>query len=374
MAVKKATASTETSRADALESFLGTMAKEHPGAVNRLNDSIKSNIKTISTGAISLDAAIGAGGFPLGKITELFGPEGGGKTTVALSVAANAQREDPSASIGFIDAEHGLNRELAQNIGIDESRFVVYQPTSGEDAVEMTEKMVNSGAFTVVIVDSVAAMTPLAEINADMEQQFMGLHARLMSRFMRRVAAPVNEMNVALILINQIRTNLQMYGAPAETTGGKAIKFYSSLRVEVRTSASKKLTRDSEVVGHTVTATVKKNRLGPPHRTAEFDIIYGKGIDQSGSLLDLAEELGVISRSGAYYTEVSTGEKLSVISPDGQVRALAGKENVKELIRNNPDISKRLTAAVKAATDSDMLPGVIEDPDSESEDALSEED
>ena len=264
----------DEARAEALEAFLGQMNKEKPNAVLRLNESSKVVIDTVPTGAISLDVAIGAGGFPKGKIIELYGPEGSGKTTVALTVAANVQKE--GGTIGFIDAEHGLNRQLCDNIGIDPSRFVVFQPDSGEEAIEMVENMVKSQAFDMVIVDSVAAMTPKAEIDGDVEQHFMGLHARLMSRFMRRVAAITSEYGVMLVLLNQVRKNLAAYGTPDETTGGKAIKFYSSLRIEVRTSASKKLMKGNDVVGHTVSATVKKNRLGPPHTPAQFDIIYGK--------------------------------------------------------------------------------------------------
>lgn len=331
-------------RAEALDAFLGNMAKEKPGSVLRLNDSVKTKIDVIPTGAISLDLAIGAGGFPRGKIIELYGGEGGGKTTVALTVAANAQ--SLGGNIGFVDAEHGLNRELAQNIGIDPNRFVVYQPDSGEDAIDMVENMIRSKAFDVIIVDSVAAMTPKAEIDGDVEQHFMGLHARLMSRFMRRVAGITNENGVMLILINQVRKNLAAYGTPDETTGGKAIKFYSSLRIEVKTSSSKKITVGNEIVGHTVTATVKKNRLGAPHTQAEFDIIYGKGVDASGSLLDVAERLGILSRSGAYYTEVATGERLSEVDSDGRTRAVVGKEAVKALIRKDPTFANRLRESV----------------------------
>ena len=359
MATKKKTAvplaAVDESRAEALNAFLGGMAKEKPGAVNRLNDAVKTNIDVVPTGAISLDVAIGAGGFPRGKIIELFGGEGGGKTTVALTVAANAQKS--GGNIGFVDAEHGLNRQLAENIGIDPSRFVVYQPDSGEDAIDMVENMIKSRAFEVIIVDSVAAMVPKAEIEAEMDQQFMGLHARLMSRFMRRVAHLANENNVMLILINQVRKNLAAYGTPDETTGGKAIKFYASLRIEVRTSGSKKITVGNDIVGHTVVATVKKNRLGPPHTQAEFDILYGRGLDGSGSLLDVAEKLGVLNRAGAYYTETATGERLSETDEDGKVRSIVGKEAVKSLLRRDDALRERLTTAVYAALEGD--PSVV---------------
>lgn len=341
---KDIAAISEEARAEALDAFLGQMNKEKPNAVLRLNESSKVVIDTVPTGAISLDVAIGAGGFPRGKIVELYGPEGAGKTTVALTVAANVQKE--GGAIGFIDAEHGLNRQLCDNIGIDPSKFVVFQPDSGEEAIEMVENMVKSQAFDMIIVDSVAAMTPKAEIDGDVEQHFMGLHARLMSRFMRRVAAITNEYGVMLVLLNQVRKNLAAYGTPDETTGGKAIKFYSSLRIEVRTSASKKIMKGNEAIGHTVTATVKKNRLGPPHTTAEFDIVYGKGVDGSGAILDVAEKLGILSRAGAYYTEVATGEKISEVDNEGKVKAVVGKEAVKDFLRRNDELRNRLVEDV----------------------------
>ena len=341
----------EENKAKALDDFLSAMNRERPNEVLKLNDSKKTEISVSSTGIISLDVAIGAGGFPFGKIIELYGPEGSGKTTVALNVAALAQRN--GSNIGFIDAEHGLNRELCNNLGIDPSRFVVNQPDSGEDAIDMIEQMIKSGAFDVIIVDSIAAMVPKAEILAEVEQQFMGLHARLMSKFMRRVVGPANEAGVMLILINQIRKNLAAYGTPDETTGGKAIKFYSSLRIEVKTSGSKKITKGSDVVGHTVTATVKKNRLGAPFKTAEFDIIYGEGVDSNGALLDVAEQVGVLSRSGAYYTEVSTGERVSELDESGKVRSIVGKDAVKQYLKDNSEFHDRLLTSVYKVIDND---------------------
>ena len=349
----KNAAISDESRAEALETFLGQINKEKPNAVLRLNDSTKVVIEVVPTGAISLDVAIGAGGFPRGKIIELYGPEGAGKTTVALTVAANVQKA--GGTIGFIDAEHGLNRQLCDSIGIDPSRFVIFQPDSGEDAIEMVEKMIRSKAFDMVIVDSIAAMTPKAEIDSEVEQQFMGLHARLMSRFMRRVAAITNENDVMLVLLNQVRKNLGAYGTPDETTGGKAIKFYSSLRIEVRTSGSKKIMKGNETVGHTIAATVKKNRLGPPHTSAEFDIIYGKGVDGSGAIIDVAEKVGVLSRAGAYYTDVSTGEKISEEDEFGKVKAVVGKEAVKDLFRRNTSLRDRIVESVYKVLEGNVL-------------------
>lgn len=347
MAKKSVNVDLDLSREVALKSFLDQMNKERPNQVLRLNDSTRTNIAVVPTGVISLDLAIGAGGFPRGKIVELFGPEGSGKTTVALTVAQNVQKA--GGIVGFVDAEHGLNRQLCDNIGIDPSKFVVNQPDSGEDAIDMIENMIKSGAFDLIIVDSVAAMTPKAEIDGDVEQVHMALHARLMSKFMRRVVSLADDAGVMLILINQVRKNLAAYGSPDETTGGKAIKFYSSLRIEVRTNTSKRITKGNDVIGHTVVATVKKNRLGSPFKTAEFDILYGKGVDSTGSLLDVAEKTGVVSRSGAYYTEVSTGERLSEVDPEGRVRAAVGKESVKSLIRSDSELRQRLEKSVEVA-------------------------
>jgi recombination protein RecA len=365
-------AAVEAGRASALDNFLSTMQKERPNEVLRLDDpGARVNIDVVPTGAISLDLAIGAGGFPRGRIIELYGGEGGGKTTVALTVAANVQKL--GGNVGFIDAEHGLNRQLAENIGIDPSRFVVNQPESGEEAIDMVERMIRSGAFDMVIVDSVAAMTPKAEIDGEVDQQFMGLHARLMSRFMRRVASLVNENGVMLVLINQVRKNIAQYGAPDESTGGKAIKFYSSLRIEVRTSGSKKLTVDGETVGHTVTATIKKNRIGAPHTSGDFDIIYGRGIDGTGSLLDVAEKIGVLVRSGAYYTEVATGERISEVDGDGKSRAVVGKEAVKALFRRDDDLRIRIEDAVQASLSAPVSRSVTADTDADIEDVTDEE-
>jgi recombination protein RecA len=326
----------EDAKAAALDAFLTAMNKEKPGEVLRLDDDSRVDIATVPTGAISLDLAIGAGGFPRGRIIELFGPESSGKTTLALSVAVNVQKM--GGNVGFVDAEHALNRELCDNIGIDPRRFIVTQPDSGEEAIEMVVKMLASRAFDMIIVDSIAAMTPKAEIEADIEQQFMGLHSRLISRACRLWAAPTATTNTMLVAINQTRTQLSSYGAPETTTGGKALKFYSSLRIEVRSAASKKITRGTDIVGTTVTATVKKNKLGAPFKQAEYDVIFGRGIEGSGSLLDVCEKLGIVARAGASYTHVVTGERIAI-----------GKEKAKEIIASNDDLREELTAAVYAA-------------------------
>ncbi|MCP4844350.1 MAG: recombinase RecA [Actinomycetia bacterium] len=324
-------------KAALLADFLGEMQKERPGEVLRMSDEgAHGHIQVIPTGAISLDVALGAGGFPKGRIVELFGPEMSGKTSLALSVAANAQAA--GGNVGFVDAEHALSRKHASDFGLDFDRLVEFQPDSGEQAIEMVEKMVKSGSFDVVIVDSVAAMVPKAEIDADVEQQHMGLHARLMSKFMRRIAGVVAEHNVCLILVNQIRADLGAYGTPMTTPGGKAIKFYSSVRVEVRSAASKKITVGKNVIGQTCVVTVKKNKVGAPHKVAEYDLIFGKGIDSEGSVVEAAEATGVLTRAGASYTVVATGERLAV-----------GKANAKERLRNEPELTEELVAAVYEA-------------------------
>lgn len=336
MARKSASVGTELARGEQFEAFLKEMEKDRPGEVVLLDANTGSDIEAIPTGAISLDVALGVGGFPRGRVIELYGPEMSGKTSLALSVAAQCQRG--GGTVGFVDAEHALNRQHAIDMGVDPARMVIYQPSSGEDAISMVEKMVESRGFDMIVVDSVAALTPQAEIDGEIGDQQMGLHARLMSKFMRRIAGPCNETDTMLVLINQIRANLGAYGAPEISTGGKAIKFYASVRIEVRSANSKKIERNKMVVGQTCVATVKKNKVGPPHRVAEYDLIFGEGIQSEGSLLDVAEQTGLITRAGASYTEVATGEKIGV-----------GKETVKARLAEDGELRERLVAGVYAS-------------------------
>jgi recombination protein RecA len=336
MGIKHDTAATDFARGAQFDAFLKEMAKDRPGEVILLGDGGGANVAAIPTGAISLDVALGVGGFPRGRVIELYGPEMSGKTSLALSVAAQCQQL--GGTVGFVDAEHALNRQHAIDMGVDPSRLVIYQPSSGEDAIAMVEKMVESKGFDMVIVDSVAALTPQAEIDGEIGDQQMGLHARLMSKFMRRIAGPCNETDTMLVLINQIRANLGAYGAPEISTGGKAIKFYASVRIEVRSAASKKIERNKIVVGQTCIATVKKNKVGPPHRVAEYDLIFGAGIQSESALLDVAEQVGLVTRAGASYTEVVTGEKLGV-----------GKETVKARLAEDGELRERLVAGVYAS-------------------------
>ena len=327
------TASIEMARAEAFGSFMKSMEKTHPGEVRLLSDSsFNTNIEVVSTGAISLDVALGCGGFPKGRIIEVYGPEMSGKTSLALSVGANCQRQ--GGTVAFVDAEHALNPQHAKDMGIDLARAVIYQPNSGEDAINMIEDMAKSGAFDIIIVDSVAALVPQAELDAEVEANQMALQARLMSKFMRRINGPVMQTNTMLILINQIRKDLGAYGAPDTTTGGRAIRFYSSVRIEVRSPASKKIEKNKIVIGQTCKAVVKKNKVGPPYREAEYDLYFGQGIQAGASLASVCEELGVIVRGGSSYTEVGTGLKV------------VGKENLRTMIDNDEEFRERLTAAV----------------------------
>ena len=356
-----ATAITDAARAEKFEQYLKQMAKERPGEVLLLSDETSGvSVEAIPTGAISLDVALGCGGFPRGRVIELFGPYGSGKSSLALSVAAQCQKM--GGEVAFVDAEHALNRQLALDMGVDPTKMVIVQPSFGEDAIEFVEGMVSSGGFAIVIVDSVAAMVPKAEVDADVGSQQMGLHARLMSKFMRRIAGPCAETNTMLILINQVRTNLGAYGAPEVSTGGSAIKFYSSVRIEVRSANSKKIERNKVVVGQTCVATVKKNKAGPPHRTAEYDLIFGEGIESGGALLEVCEKLGIITRAGSSYTDATTGERIAV-----------GKEATKMAISADEAMTERLTASVYAvlrgddagilapATDAAPIGGVADD-------------
>jgi recombination protein RecA len=343
MATKKTTqkqaALSDDTRADALNGFLASMAKDRPGEVRALSDESALNVEVIPTGVISLDVALGIGGLPKGRIVEMYGPTGGGKTSAALSVAVQCQKQ--GGNVGFVDCEQSLSKELALNMGVDPDKFVVYQPKDGEDTIDMVEAMLKSRAFDLIIVDSIAAMTPRAEMDADVEQQHMGLHARLISKFMRRTYTLVSEANAVLLCLNQVRTNLQQYGAPERATGGLALAFASSVRIEVRTSPSKKIERNGVAIGTAVTAKVLKNKLASPYRVAEYDLIFGKGIEAGGALLTVCEQLGLVTRAGASYYDAATGERLGI-----------GKDNVKALIDGDEALSARLSAAVYATVNS----------------------
>jgi recombination protein RecA len=330
------TANADAATADVLGSFLAEMERERPGEVRLLDDDRALDVEVFPTGALTLDLALGVGGLPRGRIVEIYGSPGSGKTTLALATAVHCQAA--GGVVGFVDCEHALSRELAVAMGVDPAKFVVYQPTDGEDTVEMVEKMLRSKAFAMVVVDSVAAMTPRAEMNAEVAQHGMAHHARLMSKFIRRITGLVGESDTLLVCLNQTRKNLGAYIVTDTPTGGSSLPFASSVRIECRTSNSKRIERKGELIGTTVTATVVKNKMASPFKKAEYDVIFGKGIDTVGCLLTVAEQTGVVTRAGASYTETATAERIAI-----------GRDNVRERVATDGELAARLTAAVREA-------------------------
>ena len=317
----------------ALDAALGQIEKQYgKGAVMKLGDSAaQMNVETVPTGALSLDIALGLGGVPKGRIIEVYGPESSGKTTVALHMVAEVQKRGGVA--GFIDAEHALDPAYAKNIGVDIDNLYISQPDCGEQALEITETMVRSGAVDIVIVDSVAALVPKAEIDGDMGDSHMGLQARLMSQALRKLTAAISKSNCIVIFINQLRDKLGvMFGNPETTTGGKALKFYASIRLDVRRTEA--LKQGGEVVGNHTRVKVVKNKVAPPFREAEFDIMFGKGIVKEGDLIDMAANLGIIAKSGAWYAY--EGEKI------GQ-----GRENAKSFLATHPEIAEEVERKIR---------------------------
>jgi len=302
------------------------------GSIMKLGDSnANMNIETVPTGSLSLDIALGLGGVPKGRVVEIYGPESSGKTTVALHMIAEVQKRGGIA--GFIDAEHALDPVYAKNIGVDIENLYISQPDCGEQALEITEMMVRSGAIDIIIVDSVAALVPKAEIDGEMGDSHVGLQARLMSQALRKLTAVISKSNCIVVFINQLREKVGiMFGNPETTTGGRALKFYSSIRLDVRRIES--LKQGGEVVGNRTRVKVVKNKIAPPFKEAEFDIMFGKGISSEGDILDLAANLGIIIKSGAWYAY--NDNKI------GQ-----GRENAKIFLRDNPDICKEVEAKVR---------------------------
>ena len=318
----------------ALDAALVNIEKAYgKGAVMRLGDSsAHMNIETIPTGSLSLDIALGLGGVPRGRIVEIYGPESSGKTTVALHMVAEVQKRDGIA--GFIDAEHALDPVYAKSIGVDIDNLYISQPDSGEQALEITETMVRSGAVDIVIIDSVAALVPKAEIDGDMGDAHVGLQARLMSQALRKLTAVIGKSNCVVIFINQLREKVGvMFGNPETTTGGRALKFYSSVRLDVRRIET--LKQGGEMIGNRVRVKVVKNKVAPPFREAEFDIMFGKGISREGDILDLAAKENIVEKSGAWYSY--NGNKI------GQ-----GRENAKIFLANNPEIMSEISEKVRA--------------------------
>ncbi|UOD35313.1 recombinase RecA [Deferribacteraceae bacterium V6Fe1] len=323
----------DANKQKALELAMSKIEKDFgKGAVMRLGDKAIEKPPVIPTGALSLDIALGVGGIPRGRITEIYGSESSGKTTVALHVIAEAQKKGGVAA--FVDAEHALDPIYANAIGVDTDNLLVSQPDSGEAALEITETLVRSGAIDVIVVDSVAALTPRAEIDGEMGDAHMGLQARLMSQALRKLTAIVNKSKTALIFINQTRQKIGvMFGNPETTTGGNALKFYASLRIEIRRSTA--LKEKEETVGNHVVAKVVKNKVAPPFRQAEFDIMFGTGISKEGILIDMAVDSDIINKSGAWFSYKD--QKL------GQ-----GKENVRNFLKDNPEIAQEIENTIKA--------------------------
>ena len=317
----------------ALDAALAQIEKQFgKGSVMKLGDNAKNmNIEAVPTGSLSLDIALGIGGMPRGRIIEIYGPESSGKTTVALHVVAEIQKRGGIA--GFIDAEHALDPAYAKNIGVDIDNLYISQPDSGEQALEITETMVRSGAMDVLIIDSVAALVPKAEIDGDMGDSHVGLHARLMSQALRKLTAVISKTNCVVIFINQLREKVGvMFGNPETTTGGRALKFYASVRMEVRRTETIK--SGGEGVGNRTKVTIVKNKVAPPFKKAEFDIMFGEGISREGDILDLAAACDVVNKSGAWYAYL--GEKI------GQ-----GRENAKAYLKENPDVMNEIEAKVR---------------------------
>jgi recombination protein RecA len=320
-------------RDKALEMALGQIEKQFgKGSVMRMSDKGEMTIETVSTGALALDLALGIGGLPRGRVVEIYGPESSGKTTLALHVVAEAQRN--GGVCAYIDAEHALDPVYSGSIGIDVDELLISQPDTGEQALEICDMLVRSGALDVVVIDSVAALTPRAEIEGDMGDTHVGLQARLMSQALRKLTANLNRTNTICIFINQLREKIGvMFGSPEVTPGGRALKFYSSVRIDIRRIESIK--DGPEVVGNRTRCKVVKNKVAPPFKQAEFDIMYGKGISREGSLLDVGVDLSLIKKSGAWFTY--EGEQL------GQ-----GRENAKKFLTENPEIMVEVSERIRA--------------------------
>ena len=317
----------------ALESALSQIEKAYgKGSVMKLGDNMHLNVETVPSGSLGLDLALGVGGVPKGRVVEVYGPESGGKTTVALHMVAEVQKRGGIA--GFIDAEHALDPVYAKKIGVDIDNLYISQPDTGEQALEITETMVRSGAVDIVVVDSVAALVPKAEIDGDMGDSHVGLQARLMSQALRKLTAVISKSNCTVVFINQLREKVGvMFGNPETTTGGRALKFYSSVRLDVRRIES--LKQGGEVIGNRTRVKVVKNKIAPPFKEAEFDIMFGQGISKEGDILDNAANLNIVNKSGAWYAY--EGEKI------GQ-----GRENAKTFLREHPQLCMEIEEKVRA--------------------------
>ena len=328
----KAAAAMADDKKRAIETAMQQIERTYgKGSIMRFGDNTVSNVEAISTGSLALDLALGIGGLPKGRIIEIYGPESSGKTTLALHVLAQAQKA--GGEVAFIDAEHALEITYARALGVKVEDMLVSQPDTGEQALEITEALVRSGAIDVIVVDSVAALVPRAEIEGEMGDSFVGLHARLMSQALRKLTGAVGKTNTIVIFINQLREKVGvMYGNPEVTTGGRALKFYSSVRIDVRRIEA--LKNGSEIIGNRTRAKVVKNKMAPPFREAEFDIMYGEGISMLGELIDLGVKLDLVQKSGSWYSM-------------GETRIGQGRDSAKQYLRDNPEIAAKLESDIR---------------------------
>lgn len=321
-------------KAKALDTALSEIEKRFgKGSVMLLGQNQTMNVDHISTGSLSLDYALGIGGVPRGRIVEIYGPESSGKTTIALQVVAQAQKQGGTAA--FIDVEHALDPVYAANLGVDIDSLLVSQPDTGEQALEITEALIRSGAIDAIVIDSVAALVPKAEIEGEMGDSHVGVHARLMSQALRKLAGAISASNCVAIFINQLREKIGvMYGNPETTTGGRALKFYASVRMDIRRTET--LKAGNQLVGNHTRVKVVKNKVAPPFREAEFDIMYGQGISREGELVDIGEATGIVKRSGAWYYY-------------GELRLAQGRDKTKQYLADNPDLAAEIEEKVRAA-------------------------
>jgi len=333
-------------RLKAVEMAISQIEKQFgKGAIYKLGSADMLDVGVIPSGSIALDLAMGIGGYPRGRIVEVFGPESSGKTTLALHAIAKAQKTGGMAA--FIDAEHAVDPEYAQKIGVDINNLLISQPDNGEQALEITEMLIRSGALDIIVIDSVAALVPRAELDGEMGDPHMGLQARLMSQALRKLAGIISKTKTCLIFINQMRMKIGvMFGNPETTTGGNALKFYSSVRLDIRKIAS--LKEGEEIVGNRTRVKVVKNKVAAPYRIAEFDILYTEGISHEGSLIDMGSDLGVVKKSGAWFSY-------------GEERLGQGKENTRRYLKENPELSAKIEAEIRSTR---SIPAVhIEEPE-----------
>jgi recombination protein RecA len=358
--VPSETSDVSGSKKIALDKALGDITKRYgEGAVMRLGEAHHMMVESIPTGSLSLDIALGVGGVPRGRITEIYGPESSGKTTLCQHIVAEAQKM--GGTCAFIDMEHALDPQYAARCGVNVESLLISQPDMGEQALEITEALVRSGAVDVVIIDSVAALVPRAEIEGDMGDSPMGMQARLMSQALRKLSGAIKQTNTAVVFTNQLRQKIGvMFGNPETTTGGMALKFYASVRMDVRRIQSIKL--GQEIIGNRTRVRVVKNKVAPPFRTAEFDIMYNEGISKVGDLLDLATELNIIVKRGSFYSY-------------GEIRLGQGRENAKDFLKQNPDLAEEVELAIRQQALTGELPlpfgaGGEEDGDEPTEDEM----